>query len=112
MRGQYTQNGITSSNIPIIGFSDRVHRLHFAIARVGATPFHAIRGKHDRGGVDGLFDEMFHYFNYRRDDFLAHYHQRPNVESTAMMIKTNFDDPPSFAPSFAAAFGTSDGTAV
>ena len=35
---------------------------------------------------------MFHYFNYRRDEFLAHYHQRSNVESTVMMIKTKFGD--------------------
>ena len=30
--------------------------------------------------------------NYRRDDFLTHYHQRSNVESTVMMIKTKFGD--------------------
>jgi hypothetical protein len=36
--------------------------------------------------------KMFHYFNYRREDFLAHYHQRSNVESTVMMVKTKFGD--------------------
>jgi len=35
---------------------------------------------------------MFHYFSYRRDEFLAHYHKRSNVETTVMMIKTKFGD--------------------
>ena len=35
---------------------------------------------------------MFHYFLFRRDDFLKHYHQRSNVESTFSMIKRKFGD--------------------
>ena len=44
------------------------------------------------GDVGGLFNDMFHYFSFRRDDFLKHYHQRSNVESTVMMLKTKFGD--------------------
>lgn len=29
---------------------------------------------------------------YRRDEFLAHYHKRSNVESTFSMIKRKFGD--------------------
>jgi len=35
---------------------------------------------------------MFHYFQFRRDEFLAHYHKRSNVESTFSMIKAKFGD--------------------
>jgi len=64
---------------------------HDAIAAVGATPFIMFKDI-TTGGVGGLFAKMFHYFNYRRDEFLAHYHQRSNVESAVMMVKTKFGD--------------------
>ena len=35
---------------------------------------------------------MFGYFTYRRDEFLAHYHKRSNVETTFSMIKRKFGD--------------------
>jgi len=35
---------------------------------------------------------MFHYFQFKRETFLAHYHQRSNIESTVMMVKTKFGD--------------------
>jgi hypothetical protein len=38
------------------------------------------------------WSKMFGYFAYRRDEFLAHYHKRSNVESTFSMIKRKFGD--------------------
>ena len=35
---------------------------------------------------------MFHYFNLHRDEFLEHYHQRSNVETTFAMVKAKFGD--------------------
>lgn len=35
---------------------------------------------------------MYHLFAYQRDTFLAHYHQRSNVETTFSMIKRKFGD--------------------
>ena len=35
---------------------------------------------------------MYHYFQYRRDEFLSHYHKRSNVETTFHMIKAKFGD--------------------
>lgn len=64
---------------------------HQAIANVGATPFIAFKAN-TTGGVGGLFAKMFHYFQFKRDEFLAHYHQRSNVESTVMMVKSKFGD--------------------
>ena len=62
-----------------------------AIEAAGATPFIAFKARHTgKGG--GLWAKMHHYFNFRRDDFLSHYHKRSNVESTFSMIKAKFRD--------------------
>jgi transposase len=62
-----------------------------AIEAAGATPFIAFKARHTgKGG--GLWAKMHHYFNFRRDDFLTHYHKRSNVESTFSMIKAKFRD--------------------
>jgi transposase len=64
---------------------------HQAIAKAGAVPYIAFKSN-TTGGVGGLFQKMFHYFQFQREDFLAHYHQRSNVESTVMMVKSKFGD--------------------
>lgn len=61
------------------------------VAEVGATPFIAFKSIHSgKGG--GLWQKMYHYFMYRRDEFMTHYHKRSNVESTFSMIKRKFGD--------------------
>lgn len=35
---------------------------------------------------------MFHYYSLRREEFLKHYHQRSNIESTVGMVKAKFGD--------------------
>jgi hypothetical protein len=42
------------------------------------------------GRSEGLWKKMFDYFQFRRDEFLTHYHKRSNVESTFSMIKAKF----------------------
>jgi transposase len=44
-------------------------------------------------GNTPLWDKMFHYFQFKRDEFLTHYHKRSNVESVFSMIKRKFGDP-------------------
>ena len=39
---------------------------------------------------DGLWNRMWHYYNFNRETFLQHYHKRSNVESTFSMIKAKF----------------------
>ena len=66
-----------------------------AIDAAGGKPFIAFRGHtsiETAGKHGGLWEQMFHYFMFKRDDFLAHYHKRSNVESTFSMIKRKFGD--------------------
>src|SRR5262245_37367868 len=55
-----------------------------------SAELHSFRSKRTQPGKGGLFERMFHYFNYRRDEFLQHYHKRSNVESTFSMVKAKF----------------------
>jgi transposase len=62
-----------------------------AIAKHGAVPYIAFKSIHTGAG-GGLWAKMFHYFQYRREEFLGHYHKRSNVESVFSMIKAKFRD--------------------
>jgi hypothetical protein len=44
------------------------------------------------GGVGGLFAKMFHYFQFRREELMAYFHKRSNVESTFSAVKRKFGD--------------------
>jgi transposase len=62
-----------------------------AIESHGGTAFIAFKSNAcpDKGGV---WAKMFYFFQYKRDEYLAHYHKRSNVESTFSMIKAKFRD--------------------
>ena len=64
-----------------------------AIEDVGAVPYipfkKNVRGK--RSGY-GIWKKMYHYFIYKHDEFLEHYHKRSNAETCFHMIKTKFKD--------------------
>jgi transposase len=81
------------------GYSSKAN--HDAIALHGATPFIAFknnagdnksRSRKARMTQSGVWEKMFHYFSFRQDEFLGHYHKRSNVESTFSMIKAKFGD--------------------
>ncbi|MDB5292011.1 MAG: transposase [Phycisphaerales bacterium] len=85
-----TANGFTMKEVSADkGYSGT--DAHDAIAKAGATPYIMFKAN-ATGAVGGLFQKMFGFFQYKRDEFLAHYHQRSNVESTVMMVKTKFGD--------------------
>jgi transposase/predicted nucleic acid-binding Zn finger protein len=62
---------------------------HDAIVKAGGTPYIAFKSN-ATGAVGGVFQKMFHFYQYKRDEFLAHYHQRSNVETTFSMVKGKF----------------------
>ena len=67
-----------------------------AVDEVGATayiPFKTNSVGHNpdsHGKRDHLWERMFNYYTYRRNDFNNHYHKRSNVETTFSMIKAKF----------------------
>src|SRR5204863_10200490 len=56
------------------------------IASKGATPYISFAAHH-RGNGGGKWAEMYHCFQFKREEFLQHYHKRSNVESTFSMMK-------------------------
>lgn len=44
------------------------------------------------GGKGGSFEKAFHYFSFKKEEYLAHYHLRSNVEATVSMVKRKFGD--------------------
>jgi len=65
-----------------------------SINAVGATPFVPFKsyskGSQGNKPFDGLWNRMWHFYNFNRDAFLTHYHKRSNVETTFSMIKGKF----------------------
>jgi transposase len=66
-------------------------RNYDAIDRYGAIPFIPFKSNHTGRG-SRLWEKMYLHFQLRREDFLAHYDKRRNVESTFSMIKAKFRD--------------------
>ncbi len=61
------------------------------VASHRAIPFIAFKVS-ATGTSGGLWEKMYHFFSFKRAEFLAHYHKRSNVESTVSMIKAKFGD--------------------
>lgn len=61
------------------------------VAGLGATAFMPFKSN-ATGGVGGLFEKMFHFFQFQREEYLSHYHKRSNVESTFSAVKRKFGD--------------------
>jgi hypothetical protein len=59
------------------------------VAASGAQAFIAFKGN-STDGVGGMFEEAFHYFQFKQKEYLDHYHKRSNVESTFSAVKRKF----------------------
>jgi transposase len=64
---------------------------HDAVDAAGGTPFISFKSV-ATGWSGGRFGRMFGHFQYRRDEFLKHYHKRSNVGSTFSAIERKFGD--------------------
>jgi transposase len=62
-----------------------------AVAGCGGSAFIAFKSN-ATGKAGGALQKMFHYFQFKREEFLQHYHKRSNVESTFSMVKRKFGD--------------------
>lgn len=62
-----------------------------AIVAAGASPLIPFKSN-SAATRPGIWNRMFHYFNFKREEFLKRYHQRSNIESTFSMLKRKFGD--------------------
>src|SRR5262252_8482059 len=75
--------------------ADKVYLSHKnlqAVAQTHATPFIPFKANTMVPKNNTIWSEMSHYFMYNREEFLAHYHKRSNVETAFSMIKAKFGD--------------------
>jgi transposase len=57
---------------------------------IGAVPYISFKtGSIADNGCD-TWRKMFHFYQFNRQEFLAHYHKRSNVETTFSMLKRKF----------------------
>ncbi|HEV7243157.1 MAG TPA: transposase [Thermoanaerobaculia bacterium] len=63
-----------------------------AITALGAAPFIPFKSNAIDDAKCPAWSKLFHLYNYRVDEFLPHYHQRSNSESTFSMMKRVFTD--------------------
>jgi transposase len=81
-------NGFTIDEVS----ADKAYLSHAnlaAVERVGAMPLVPFKANSGSAG-SAAWERMYHHFAANRDDFLARYHQRSNVESTFSAMKRKF----------------------
>lgn len=59
---------------------------------LGGTAYVPFKVNSTSGEAGSLWEKMFHYYQFRRDEYLNHYHKRSNAESTFSMVKAKFRD--------------------
>jgi transposase len=62
-----------------------------AVAAAGGQGYIAFKAN-TTGAKGGLFEKAFHYFQFKNEEYMQHYHKRSNVESTFSAIKRKFGD--------------------
>ncbi|MFI5397237.1 MAG: transposase [Candidatus Binatia bacterium] len=62
------------------------------VSDLGATPFVPFKSNSVGNSDSPLWNKLWHYFQFNKDEFLPHYHRRSNVESTFSMIKRVIGD--------------------
>jgi transposase len=62
------------------------------VERLGGTAFVPFKSNSTPREPGSLWEKMFGYYQFRREEFLKHYHTRSNAESTFSMVKAKFRD--------------------
>ena len=58
----------------------------------GAVPFIPFKSNAQADRGTDVWSRMFYFYNFKRSEFLAHYHKRSNVETAFSMIKGKFGE--------------------
>jgi transposase len=86
-----TAENFTIKEVP----ADKAYLSHDNLALVhglGGTPFVPYKLNSQAGEAGSLWEKMYFYFQFHREEFLKHYHLRSNIESTFSMVKAKFRD--------------------
>lgn len=58
----------------------------------GATPYIPFKSNSKSDNGTKLWKTLYQFYNFKREEFLTHYHKRSNVETTFHMIKSKFGE--------------------
>jgi transposase len=75
--------------------ADKGYLSHDNLALVndmGASVFIPFKSNSQPGEIGSLWEKMYAFYTFKREEFLQHYHLRSNAESTFSMIKAKFRD--------------------
>ena len=75
--------------------ADKAYLSHDNLATVdalGGVAFLHFKVNSQPGAPGSLWEKMFHFYSLHREEYLAHYHRRSNVESAISMVKAKFRD--------------------
>lgn len=59
---------------------------------LGGTAYIPFKSNSVQGEAGTIWEKMFLYYQFRREEFLKHYHLRSNAETTFSMVKAKFRD--------------------
>jgi transposase len=62
------------------------------VEKHGGTPYIAFKDNARGDSKCATWNRMFHYYSLHREEYMAHYHKRSNVEATFSMIKRKFGE--------------------
>ena len=62
------------------------------VEKMGGTAYIPFKSNSVQGEAGTRWERMFLYYQFRREEFLKHYHARSNAESTFSMVKAKFRD--------------------
>jgi hypothetical protein len=88
---QTAQSGFTVQEVP----ADKAYLSRDNLALVeglGGTAFVPFKSNSVQGEAGSLWERMWLYYQFRREEFLKHDHARSNAESTCSMVKAKFRD--------------------
>ena len=72
--------------------ADKAYIERSNLEAIGAEAYIPFRANLHDDPKSSLWSKMFHLYKYRQDEFLPHYHQRSNSESTFSAIKRLFGE--------------------
>src|SRR5205807_10194110 len=62
------------------------------VERLGGSPFIPFKSNSIAGEPGSAWQRAYGYFQFRREEFLRHYHKRSNIESAYSAVKAKFGD--------------------